>query len=660
MLAPSACPANGDLHDAAAFDAMLQARASSRRELLIFVLGWTNGKSQIAMRDEGVHFIDTQISSLRRHGVGNYLVLTPQLGQPGRKGGTDNMCLTKLRPRGVCCAFSSIGMRELSVNRGNASWGMFSTHPYMLFLQRWWFTTQALTRGYSILSLDSDLQLSTNPFEVVHAPAFASFDVLFQGDGGWPVRQRRAPALERSRAGGGGRKRDASLTHRDGDEVGVTCAARTAHHAPPEGQPCPCDVTAAPSLNTGFVFARASAGARAAALFNATVQTILRRLTSPAVRDSRGVIHQGRLWPQAVMNEMVFDRAALPAAWAAHGRAHAAKHEGRHEGKHESKHEGKREVRSAGCHPHDVDCQPYVVPKVPDPLGVLVPRAWWVHTPRVHSVWLASEARQMAGRSCVSSLSDGDATTDGDEATNGRGGAQGGVQGGGVEASGTIRPLLDHLIAHTDVATVEGTAPLRVAVLPRPAVGRLCGVRARLRSRARALHGPARPLPQAPSLPAAERAPCRASSSQVRKIALASLHGVQSAPLPCSAYSQPSFLGMRVQHLQFMSMFTRMHVFNALHWFDSRNGSMAAVAEDGARVDARVCPATPAALESILPATARVAVLIGTAVANYSIVCASRVPAPFHGQPAQCPCCWLAPEALAKETTGCPTWNPNI
>ena len=614
------CPANGDLHNDAALEAMLSARASTARELLIMVLGWTNGKSQINMRDEGVRFIEAQIASLRRHSVENYLVLTPQLGQQNRRAGTDNMCLNRLRPRGVCCAYSSVGMREVGVtiDRGNASWGMFTTHPYMLFLQRWWFTTHALVRGYSILSIDSDLQLSTNPFVVVHAPAYAWFDVLFQGDGGWPVRQWRVPLLERSsRAGGAARKAGAAgaTSYRDGDEVGVTCT-RMAHRAMPEGHPCPCDVTAAPSLNTGFVFARAAAGARAAGLFNATVQTILRRLTHAPFRDPKGVIHQGRLWPQAVMNEQVFERAGLP-EWFSHARA---------------QHEGARV--HAGCHPLDVDCQPFVTPHVPDPLGVLMPRAWWVTTPRTHSVWLASEWQAGTGQACRGGFVNGfdDSSGGGGSSSSSGSSSDGGGdvdKGGGDdararararasdEAVGTLRPLADHLIAHTEVRTGVGdasSAPVRVAVLPRPAVGRLCGV---------------------------------------RKIPLASLHAIQGAPLPCAAFGQPSFLGMQVQHLQFMSIFTRLHIFQALRWFTSNHTASAAEGSDAGTPD---CPATPRALEARLPLAARIAVLIGTAVSNVSIVCATRDDQASY----RCPCCWIAPESLAKETIGCPSWNPNV
>jgi hypothetical protein len=114
---------------------------------------------------------------------------------------------------------------------------------------------------------------------------------------------------------------------------------------------------------------------------------------------------------------------------------------------------------------------------------------------------------------------------------------------------------------------------------------------------------------------------------------------------------------MQVQHLQFMSIFTRLHIFHALRWFTSNRTAGAAEGSDARTPD---CPATPQALEAALevrlPPAARIAVLIGTAVSNVSIVCATRDDqASFR-----CPCCWIAPESLAKETTGCPTWNPNV
>ena len=173
------CPADGNLQNSTALEAMLRARASPRRDLIIFVLGHTNGPSQIAMRDAGVSYIQAQVAALRRHGISNYLVLSPSLGAR-RRGGSENLCLNFLRAKNVCCAWSSVGFDELARAQAQWSpdstrlvskdsphpWGIFPTHPYLLFLQRWWLSSEALARGYNILSLDADLHLSSNPIDL--------------------------------------------------------------------------------------------------------------------------------------------------------------------------------------------------------------------------------------------------------------------------------------------------------------------------------------------------------------------------------------------------------------------------------------------------------------------------------------------------------------
>ena len=259
--AVSSCPANGDLHNVTALHEMIEARASPEtRELVILILGWTNGKAQVNMRDSGTDFVSATLSSLlNQHSITNYLVLTPHLiNQPNRAAGTDNLCRAVLRPRGICCGYSSVGMREAV----NNSWEIFPTHPYVLFLQRWWFTAQALVRGVSVLSIDSDLRLSANPLSILRRPPYDNLDVIFQGDGGHPVRMR--PGTTRL------------MTHLSnhrfsyGDEVGVECSkgwlsgGDTAALASRSTDPlmrCVCGVTAAPAINTGFVYARARRGA---------------------------------------------------------------------------------------------------------------------------------------------------------------------------------------------------------------------------------------------------------------------------------------------------------------------------------------------------------------------------------------------------------------
>ena len=112
----------------------------------------THGKAQVTMRDSGPQFIETQVRSLRSLGVENYVVVTPNLASTSvaqeRGAKNANLCESALRPRGICCGFSDVGIAELQ----GSQWGLYPTHPFLLFLQRWWLASEALARGYSILS----------------------------------------------------------------------------------------------------------------------------------------------------------------------------------------------------------------------------------------------------------------------------------------------------------------------------------------------------------------------------------------------------------------------------------------------------------------------------------------------------------------------------
>ena len=98
------CPADGNLQNATALESMLRARAvPATRDLIILILGWTNGGAQITMREAGVQFIEQTVASLRRFGLDNhYLVVTPLLPIHLRAG-SSNLCKNILRARGICC-----------------------------------------------------------------------------------------------------------------------------------------------------------------------------------------------------------------------------------------------------------------------------------------------------------------------------------------------------------------------------------------------------------------------------------------------------------------------------------------------------------------------------------------------------------------------------
>ena len=57
-----------------------------------------------------------------------------------------------------------------------------------------------------------------------------------------------------------------------------------------------------------------------------------------------------------------------------------------------------------------------------------------------------------------------------------------------------------------------------------------------------------------------------------------------------------------------------------------------------------------------LPAAQLLGVVIGSAMANHSIVCASLP----RNATVRCPCCWVAPVEMATMTTRCAVWNPNL
>ena len=60
------------------------------------------------MKDEiGEAFVINLLSTLAHHGVTNTLPITTHLHTPSHPG--NNLCLSRLRPRGVCCAYSGVG-----------------------------------------------------------------------------------------------------------------------------------------------------------------------------------------------------------------------------------------------------------------------------------------------------------------------------------------------------------------------------------------------------------------------------------------------------------------------------------------------------------------------------------------------------------------------
>ena len=187
--APLTCPAAADLEQPAQFDAMLRARASSTGDIVITILGPTSGARAIQMGKLGWLMLANMLANLGRVGVTNHLAITTHLHLPAHAD--NNLCLSELRPRGVCCAWAGVGMRLVAEGTVGRTWTISETHPYLLFLQRWWFTSQATARGYNVLSLDTDMHLDTNPLAMMRGPAWSGFGAMLQLDSGWPSEARR-------------------------------------------------------------------------------------------------------------------------------------------------------------------------------------------------------------------------------------------------------------------------------------------------------------------------------------------------------------------------------------------------------------------------------------------------------------------------------------
>ena len=275
-----ACPSGADLEDPAQLDAMLAARASAQKDLVITILGPTTGTRAISMSDDvGESFVVrahptrarararargarahptshpplslrrvpaacaphcrtwtphrgdatcAQINLLKRlnsFGIHSTLPITTHLHLPAHPA--NNLCLSRLRPRGICCAYAGVGMELVHAGASGRGWTVDETHPYMLFLQRWWLTGQAVYRGYNVrfldatrpchapsalcphrprptshashasrsrsrsrsqvLSLDTDLHLGSNPLAMLRSPAYEHFSAIMQLDSAWAV-----------------------------------------------------------------------------------------------------------------------------------------------------------------------------------------------------------------------------------------------------------------------------------------------------------------------------------------------------------------------------------------------------------------------------------------------------------------------------------------
>ena len=119
--------AEADLEQPALLDAMLRARATPSKDVVITILGPTSGSRAIQMGKLGRLMLANMLANLRRVGVANHLAITTHLHLPAHPD--NNLCLTELRPRGICCAWAGVGMRLVAEGTLGRTWTVSETHP---------------------------------------------------------------------------------------------------------------------------------------------------------------------------------------------------------------------------------------------------------------------------------------------------------------------------------------------------------------------------------------------------------------------------------------------------------------------------------------------------------------------------------------------------
>ena len=341
------CPANGDLANSSAFDAMLHARASPQRDVVLMLFGkvgrtsLTTGVVPIDMGWEGAQYIESLAARLDAMEIHNHLVVTAASNDGERSDSA--VCRGVLQPLGLCCGWSSAGSNELRHN----AWGWHKTHPHFLKLQLWWVLAQVLVRGYNAMTLDYDIHLAQNPFAVLKSTSFAHLGVVFAADTDLP--EQLAPEGHPTR----------------GPPVVCNQSGLSRAHARPAGRlSCACGRAPAPMINSAFCYARANPAT--AALFDDAASTIIKRLARPPASKEERVKNAVLMWEQDVLNEIVFKMARLP-----------------------------QNVRRLGglgeraCHAMDEECDPATRHPKKARKGTTQERWWLNGTHRADGVWIA-------------------------------------------------------------------------------------------------------------------------------------------------------------------------------------------------------------------------------------------------------------------------------
>ena len=603
------CPTDAmNLEDPLQLDRMLAARANSDGDVIITILGPTSGTRAIVMDQiMGEAFVLNLLRTLASFGVTNTLPITTHLHQKDHP--QNNLCLSRLQPAGVCCAYSGVGMDLVHAGKPGVRWTVTETHPYMLFLQRWWLTGQATYRGYNVLSLDTDLHLISNPLAMLKTSAYLTFGAIMQLDSGWPVqgyKEGQAPTDER-----GQHVNVVPCVHSSSSNGASAAAGMDGAHVK-----CGCGVAPQPLLNTGFVYVRASKGRVGPSLpqliYNRSVEKILMRLGGNGQNfDKKGKIDPHAVWAQDVVNEAAAELSSLPVGW-----------------------------EPPTCHKKDTSCRvrPLSAQDAKD-----AKRRWWLHKAS-HSVWLASHQLSTGGTCTANGNFNGGAShdkhlvawtalahPDGDASLSRRhGGVTNDGRGHALHEEGLERVTTTNKIDTplpypplTSLPPPSSSFTPTLAALPRTAVGRMCGMRVNAHTS---------------WLTRAQPLPCAAGggSEEVRKL-----------------------FGQEVLHMQFTNADTRKAILEALHWWKGPPPSAFASATGAAATSAASTQTSCAALASGSAAAGRLsATIVSSALSPSALLC--LLPGQREGQslhlpmptevPNQCPCCWKV-EDLQKGAT---------
>ena len=98
---------------------------------VITILGPTTGTRAVRMGDSlGLGFVNNLLANLRKSRVLSTLVVTSHLHLPAHP--SNNLCLSLLRPAGVCCGYAGVGMRLVHAGGPGRNWTVSDeTHPYI-------------------------------------------------------------------------------------------------------------------------------------------------------------------------------------------------------------------------------------------------------------------------------------------------------------------------------------------------------------------------------------------------------------------------------------------------------------------------------------------------------------------------------------------------